>query len=72
MSSVKSLSAAKKIYSTCANLTEANLAVPNQPSAVESEQLIAFGIAADWVQRAALLQPLVYNGNLLSSRQKVL
>lgn len=60
------LTQAGKNYGKCCRLVTANASNPDQPTAIESERLIGFGIASDWVRRAGALKPLEYNRRLLS------
>ncbi|MCW9023776.1 MAG: hypothetical protein OQK73_03760 [Gammaproteobacteria bacterium] len=69
MSSYKTLRQAGKNYGKCAKSITANLG-GNSPDAVESERLIAFGIASDWSRRAASLKPLSYEGKLLNKSNR--
>lgn len=64
------LHAAGKIYSACAKQVTLTLATPAQPTAVESERLIAFGIASDWCRRAATLKPLTYLGRKMNKSKR--
>jgi hypothetical protein len=48
-------------YGAAAKAITAKLGNPAAPSAIESERLIAFGIASDWTRRAAALSPLHYS-----------
>jgi hypothetical protein len=52
---------AGKAYSACAKALAAKLPNPSQPKPIDSERLIALGIASDWTRRAAALSPLHYS-----------
>jgi len=64
------LEAAGKIYGACARAVQAKSATPANPTAQESELLIGFGIASDWVRRAAAMQPLLYDKRLMNKSPK--
>lgn len=64
------LKAAGKIYGACARKVQKNSASPATPTARESELLIGFGIASDWVRRSAALKPLKYTKPLMNKSTK--
>ena len=64
------LESAGKIYGACAQAVKANCADPANPTSRESELLIGFGIASDWVRRAAALEPLKYDKRLMNKSAK--
>jgi hypothetical protein len=64
------LRVAGKIYSQCAKRISLHLTVSGQFTPVESEQLIAFGIASDWCRRAAVLRPLTYLGRKMNKSKR--
>lgn len=66
----KKLESAGKIYSDCASAVKSKSASPSNPTAQESELLIGFGIASDWVRRAAALEPLHYDKRLMNKSAK--
>lgn len=66
----RKLEAAGKTYSACARAVQAKSASPTSPTARESELLIGFGIASDWVRRAAALEPLHYDKRLMNKSAK--
>jgi len=45
---------------------ETKLKRPDYPDAAESEKLIAFGIASDWVKRAAWMKQIEYQGKRMN------
>lgn len=51
------LRSAGKTYSACAKITASRARSP-----LETERLIGFGLAVDWVRRAAALKPLAWDG----------
>ncbi|MEQ3438097.1 hypothetical protein STENO_002238 [Stenotrophomonas maltophilia] len=55
MTANQQLEVAGKKYGECAKQLTSRLANPKEPTAEESELLIAFGIASDWTRRAAAL-----------------
>jgi hypothetical protein len=57
---------AGKNYGKCCKAVNARAADANHPSAMESERLIGFGIASDWVRRAGSLKELQYENRLLN------
>jgi hypothetical protein len=61
------LKTAYRLYGECAKKVEASLVDHAQPSAIESERLIAFGIAIDWIRRASGLQSIDYTQKLLKN-----
>lgn len=63
---------AGKNYGAAAKALTARLANPLQPTALESEARIAFGIASDWSRRAAALKPLEYNSRLMNKSARTL
>lgn len=70
MPTLKNLQSAGKIYSECAKQVSAKCVDPNNPTAVESELRIAFGIASDWSRRASAMQPIDYDSRLMSKSPK--
>ncbi len=64
------LESAGKIYGACARAVQTKSASPANPTARESELLIGFGIASDWVRRAAALEPLQYDKRLMNKSPK--
>ena len=66
----KNLQAAGREYSECAKKFTAKCANPKQPTAIESERRIAFGIASDWTRRAASMQPIAYDSRLMNKSAK--
>jgi len=66
----KKLEFAGKNYSNCARAVKSRSASPSNPTAQESELLIGFGIASDWVRRAAALEPLHYDKRLINNSDK--
>jgi hypothetical protein len=64
------LESAGKTYGACARAVQSRSASPKNPSAQESELLIGFGIASDWVRRAAALEPLQYDKRLMNKSPK--
>ncbi|MGN8079206.1 hypothetical protein [Variovorax sp. 22077] len=64
------LESAGKTYGACARAVQAGSATPTNPTAQESELLIGFGIASDWVRRAAALEPLQYDKRLMNKSPK--
>lgn len=70
MSIESDLELAGKNYSACARTTRSKCANPAAPSARESELLIGFGIASDWVRRAAAVKPLEYTKKLMNRSSK--
>lgn len=61
---------AGKTYGACARAVQAGSATPTNPTSQESELLIGFGIASDWVRRAAALEPLQYDKRLMNKSAK--
>lgn len=66
----KKLESAGKTYGACARAVQTKSASPTNPTARESELLIGFGIASDWVRRAAALEPLQYDKRLMNKSVK--
>lgn len=64
------LESAGKTYGACARAVQTNSVTPANPTAQESELLIGFGIASDWVRRAAALEPLHYDKRLMNKSAK--
>lgn len=64
------LEAAGKIYGACARAVQSKSVTPSNPTAQESELLIGFGIASDWVRRAAAMEPLLYDKRLMNKSPK--
>lgn len=64
------LESAGKTYGACARAVQTKCISPSNPSAQESELVIGFGIASDWVRRAAALEPLVYDKRLMNKSPK--
>lgn len=64
------LESAGKNYGACARAVQTKSATPINPTAQESELLIGFGIASDWVRRAAAMEPLQYNKRLMNKSAK--
>jgi hypothetical protein len=69
MTAYEALRKAGKNYGECAK-SITNAIGTNPPDAIQSEQLIAFGIASDWVRRAASLKPIIYEGKLLNKSNR--
>jgi hypothetical protein len=69
MTPYETLRKAGKNYGECAKSITSALG-SNSPNAAQSEQLIAFGIASDWVRRAAALKPIKYEGKLLNKSNR--
>lgn len=70
MTTKDNLRRAGKAYSECAKQLTLKSPCPGQPTASESELLIAFGIASDWSRRAAALEPLDYSSRLMRRSAK--
>lgn len=66
----KKLESAGKTYGACARAVQAKSASPKNPTARESELLIGFGIASDWVRRAAALEPIHYDKRRINKSAK--
>lgn len=66
----KNLQAAGKAYGECAKKVTARCVDPKQPTAIESELRIAFGIASDWTRRAASMQQITYESRLMNKSPK--
>lgn len=64
------LESAGKTYGFCARAVQSKSVSPLSPTANESELLIGFGIASDWVRRAAALEPLNYDKRLMNKSTK--
>lgn len=64
------LESSGKTYGACARAVQTKSATPTNPTARESELLIGFGIASDWVRRAAALEPLQYDKRLMNKSAK--
>jgi hypothetical protein len=64
------LESAGKVYGACARAIQTKSSTPANPTAQESELLIGFGIASDWVRRAAALEPLQYDKRLMNKSAK--
>lgn len=59
-----------RTYGACAQAIQSKSASPTTPTAQESELLIGFGIASDWVRRAAALEPLEFGKRLMNKSTK--
>lgn len=70
MSIQLNLESAGRTYGACARSVQAKSPAPSTPTTRESELLIGFGIASDWVRRAAALQPLKYDKRLMNKSPK--
>lgn len=70
MTIAKNFLGAGKAYSECAKNVTAKCLNPNQPTPIESELRIAFGIASDWTRRAALMQQIAYDSRLMNKSPK--
>lgn len=64
------LESAGKTYGACARAVQTKSASPKKPTAQELELLIGFGIASDWVRRAAALEPLQYDKRFMNKSAK--
>jgi hypothetical protein len=64
------LRSAGKKYSNCAKILAGKIAVPQQPNAVESELLVALGIASDGTRRAAALETISFDSRLMMRDSK--
>lgn len=64
------LESAGKTYGACAKAVQLNSPAPSTPTVSESELLIGFGIASDWVRRAAAMQPLEYDKRHMNKSAK--
>jgi hypothetical protein len=70
VSTLANLAAAGREYSAAAKAVSSKTAIPRQPSAPESELLIALGIASVWVRRAAAMRPISFDGKRLTKSAK--
>ncbi|MEJ1936177.1 hypothetical protein WDZ92_38780 [Nostoc sp. NIES-2111] len=70
MSAKINLEVSGRNYGACAKAIQIKCANALAPSAKESELLIGFGIASDWVRRSAALQPLRYSKRLMNKSSK--
>ncbi|QNN47494.1 hypothetical protein H9L17_04975 [Thermomonas brevis] len=69
MATNQQLELAGKKYGECAKQLTSKSENPNEPTATESELLIAFGIASDWTRRAAALD-IDYSSRLMRRAKK--
>jgi hypothetical protein len=70
VTTLANLAAAGREYGAAAKAVSSKATVPRQPSAPESELLIALGIASVWVRRAAAMRPISFDGKRLTKSAK--
>ena len=70
MTTLTNFEAAGKEYSAAAKAVSSKVVIPGQPSATESELLIALGIASDCVRRAAAMRSISFDSKRMRKSAK--
>ena len=70
MTTLTNYQTAGKEYSAAAKAVASKVVVPRQPSATESESLIALGIASDCVRRAAAMRSISFDSKRMRKSSK--
>lgn len=70
MTALANLTTSGKQYSAAAKTVAGKVAVPKEPTASESELLIALGIASDWVRRAGAMRLISFDSKRMRKSAK--